>query len=239
MPASAPTPKPSPNVVEFWFDFVSAYSWLGAAQAEAFARENGVRFRLRPFVLGVALERLGRKAVAQVPASRGYAVFDVAREADRLGLRFVGPPEHPFVSLTALRAMVLHQDDERALALCTGLFRACWERGEDLTDAAVVRRIVADAGFDACADDAAFVARIKARETKDLLKHNTEEAIARGVFGAPFFFFDDEPFYGQDRLPQLAERAAGRPRLGADVLAAVARQAGVPIPGRRRDPSGA
>jgi 2-hydroxychromene-2-carboxylate isomerase len=192
--------------VDFWFDFVSGYSWIAMAEAEAFARDHAVTWRPRPFVLGVVLERCGREAIAQVGATRGYAVFDVARHAHRLGLQLRGPPEHPFLSLKALRAAALFQDTALGIPVAKALFDAAWEQNRDLTDTDVVVAAVASAGADA----ERLAERIAKKETKDLLRANTDAALAAGVFGAPFFHLEGEPFWGQDRLHLLAERLDGR-----------------------------
>lgn len=198
--------------VDFWFDLVSGYSWLAIARAADFAAEHGVQWRLRPFVLGAVLDRIGRRAIAQVESTRGYAVADVARLGRSMGLELNGPPRHPFQSVPALRAHALHQDSERSLPLARELFAAGWERNQDLTDVEVLKRCVAavDLPTDDL-EDALFSA-----EARTLLRSNTDEAGAAGVFGAPFFFLDGEPFWGHDRMPALAARLGGEPRLPAD-----------------------
>ncbi len=200
------------RLVDFWFDFVSGYSWIAMAEAEAFAQEHGACWRPRPFVLGVVLGRRGREAIAQVGSTRAYAVFDVARHAHRLGLRLAGPPEHPFVSLKALRATALFQDTDLGIPVARELFAAAWEHGRDLTDTAVVVDAVGSAG----ADTDGLADRITAPETKALLHANTDAALAAGVFGAPFFHLDGEPFWGQDRMALLAERLDGRDGLAPE-----------------------
>ncbi len=192
--------------VDFWFDFVSGYSWIAMAEAEALSRDYAVTWRPRPFVLGVVLERCGRQAIAQVGATRGYAIFDVARHAHRLGLQLRGPPKHPFVSLKALRAAALFQDTTQGVPVARALFAAAWEQNRDLTDTDVIVAAVASVGADADR----LAERVTAAETKDLLRANTDAALAAGVFGAPFFHLEGEPFWGQDRLRILAERLEGR-----------------------------
>jgi 2-hydroxychromene-2-carboxylate isomerase len=181
------------------------------AEAERFAAEHDIVWRLRPFALGPVLQRCGRRAIAQSASTRGYAVFDVARHAHALGLAMNGPPAHPFVSLKALRAHALHQDAPQSLALARELFAACWERGLDLTDSAVVVDCVAAVGLPV--DD--LTDRMDDPATKALLRANTDEALAAGVFGAPFFLHEGEPFWGHDRMPLLAARLQGAPGLPA------------------------
>ena len=78
-------------------------------------------------------------------------------------------------------------------------------RGEDVSQPAVVRAALDGAGL----DGAASIARADAPDVKDELRRRTDEAIARGVFGAPTFFVGDEMHWGQDRL-DFVERALGR-----------------------------
>ncbi|MEM7199255.1 MAG: 2-hydroxychromene-2-carboxylate isomerase [Planctomycetota bacterium] len=203
------TPASPPRPVDFWFDFVSGYSWLAIARAAAFASEHNVSWRLRPFVLGAVLQQRGRRAIAQEPSTRSYAIFDVARNAHALGLVMRGPTVHPFLSLKALRAHALHQDAPESLALARELFAACYERDEDLADTEVVTRCVSAVGLSTEGLDA----RLRDAATKTKLRENTDEAVALGVFGAPFFFFDGEPFWGHDRMPLLAARLDGAPGL--------------------------
>jgi hypothetical protein len=114
-------------------------------------------------------------------------------------------------------------DFERYLAT---IYEAMWKEGANLGDPAVLATTLAAAGFDA----EAFAALVGDPEVKARLVATTEEAVRRGVFGAPTFFVGDEMFFGQDRLDFVAEALAARARLarprgprGAQVAAAFSR----------------
>ncbi len=202
------------HTVTLHFDFVSPYSWLALMQVEEFGRRFGVQWVIRPVVYAALLDAAELVGPAEVPAKREYTAFDVHRCAHRLGLRPVGPPEHPFRSIEALRVACLHQDDPGGLRLAVRIADACWSDGQSLTDLAVLQEIVAATGFEAVE----LGRRIARPEVKNLLRTNTERAIARGVFGVPSFIHDDELYWGHDRLSHLADRLLGR---GPDNLAAV------------------
>lgn len=194
--------------VEFYFDFVSPYSWLALMQAERFAREHRVRWRLQPVVYAKLLDATGLVGPAEIDVKRQYTFHDVARAADAAGLPLAGPPAHPFRSLEALRVFCLFREDERALGLAVQLADAAWGAGRDLTDLAVLDSLVERAGL----DSTDLAARIRRPETKQALRESTESALRRGVFGVPSFVTGGELFWGHDRLPQLAGRLAGRLR---------------------------
>lgn len=191
--------------VDLYFDFVSPYSYLALTQVEAFAQRHGVRWGLQPVVYGALLDAHGLVGPAEVSAKRRYTFRDIARSASLLGIELVGPPAHPFRSLEALRCVCLFIDRPEALRLTVALSRACWGRGEDLTDAAVLAEVVARAGLPAADLDA----RIADPTVKRALRDRTEAALAAGIFGVPTFRYRDEIFWGHDRLSHLAARLSG------------------------------
>lgn len=210
--------------VEFCFDLISPYSWLALARAEAFAEEHDVRWLLRPVVYGAILDATGLVGPGEQRSKRRAMAADVARLAHGAGLRFTGPPAHPFRSLEALRTVCLFASDPRVLLLSRALAGACWEDGRDLTDVGVLTDIVGQVGLDA----ADLATRIGAPAIKAQLRSNTERAIAAGVFGVPTFLVDGQLFWGQDRLSMLADHLAGRlPSVDAAVAAFDARPRGI------------
>jgi 2-hydroxychromene-2-carboxylate isomerase len=192
--------------VIFYLDFISPYTWLALTQARTFGERHDVRWELRPVVYAALLDAHGLVGPVETPAKRRYTIRDVARSASALGLRLVGPPEHPFRSIEALRALTLFRDDPLALGLAVGLADAAWGEGRSLTDAAVLEDVVTSVGLDADR----LAERIAATGIKEALRRSTEEALDRGVFGVPTFVYDDELFWGHDRMEQLARRIAER-----------------------------
>ena len=194
------------RTVAFYFDFVSPYSYLALTQARRFEADHGVRFDVRPVVYAKLLDASGLIGPAEREAKRRYTFADVVRVAHRLSVPLVGPPTHPFRSLEALRALTLWREHERALDLAVALSSACWGRGRDLTDLAVIEDAVASTGLDA----SRLAARISDDAVKKALADATAAAVEAGVFGVPTFVVGAEMFWGQDRMFDLAEHLAGR-----------------------------
>lgn len=215
--------------VTLYFDAISPYAWLALMQAEAFAAEHGVAWRVRPVVYAKLLDANGLVGPAESPTKRRYTFEDVFRLAAVHGLAFKGPPQHPFRSLEALRAVWLFRDDPQALTLARTVVDGAWGRGLDLTDVGVLAELVAEAGC----DPSDLAQRLSDPETKAGLIASTQEALDARAFGVPTFVYAGEVFWGHDRLPLLAKRLAGElPPVPEQVGRILARPRGADRKGR-------
>lgn len=193
--------------VDLFFDLISPYSWLAMVRAEAFAEQHEVSFQLRPVVYAVLLNERGLIGPAEEPVKRRYTFIDVLRGARAAGRTMVGPPAHPFRSLSALRLVTsVLEDQQLAMELATALSVACWEAGRDLEDIRVLRDVAASCGLDV----SDLEARVSAPEVKAALHQSTDAALAQGVFGVPTFCYLGELFWGQDRMDMLGDVLQGR-----------------------------
>jgi len=193
-----------PKQADFFFDPISPYAWLAARSLERL-EDAGVQVRFVPVLFAGLLKAHGNLGPAEVPAKRLYLFRDVMREAARRGLSFTGPPGHPFNPLAALRMCTALGDDLERRRLALALMTACWERGEDVSDAAMLARLADEAGF----DGHGLLARAATPEVKLALVAATDAAIADGVFGVPTFRLDGELFWGGDRIEALLWRLEG------------------------------
>jgi len=216
--------------VAFYIDFISPYVWLALMQSHNFADEHGVEFELRPVVYGAMLDAHGLVGPAETAAKRRYTFQDVVRLARTRGLKFAGPPAHPFRSLEALRIEFLFREQPQALELAARLSNACWGEGRDLTDPDVRRDVVDAVGL----DSSDLEERIAAPDVKQGLRTMTENAIAEGVFGVPTFVHGNEMFWGHDRLDQLAASLSRQTSPYDEAEAFLSRPRGVDRPGAPR-----
>ncbi len=197
--------------IEFWFDFSSPYSYIASEWIDAVAARHGRTVNWRAMLLGASFQVSGLQPPINFPMKREYLVRDVLRSA-----AFAGVPARmpsPFPVATQFVARVFYwlqaEDPARAVAWAHAALRAYFTRNVDLSDAPQLKALCHEAGLDADAAEAAW----SDPAWKLALKTANEQAIAAGVFGAPFFFVDGEPFWGNDRQAQLeAWLAAGPPR---------------------------
>lgn len=188
--------------IEFYFDFASPYGYLGAQGIDAVAAKHGRRVDWRPFMLGAAFQTEGTQPLTSYPAKGKYSEHDFARTARRLDVPFSLPEGFPHATLAAARAYywLKDQDADKARDYARAVYRAYFGEGRKTYEAEVVADIAAET---IGADRGELLAAIQTPEVKEKLKTATFDALARGVFGAPFYFVDGEPFWGSDRLEQI------------------------------------
>ena len=193
----------SERVVEYFFDVGSPTSYLAWTRLPQIAAETGATIAWRPLLLGGVFKATGNASPVTVPAKGRWMNDDIRRCADRYGVPFRFNPHFPINTLTLMRGatgMQMRRPDDFARYL-EFVERAMWVEQKNLGDPAVLAATLAEAGFDA--DE--FVALVADPEVKAKLVATTEEAVARGVFGAPTFFVRDAMFFGQDRLDFVRE----------------------------------
>jgi 2-hydroxychromene-2-carboxylate isomerase len=191
--------------IEFYWDSASPYTYLAATQIEALAAQHGASVVWKPFLLGKAFEATGNRMPAAVPAKGKYLFKDVALWAQHYGVPFKFPKVFPVASLGSLRVACALADAEVG-RWALAVMQAYWTQDQDIGQPEVLKAVAASLGWDG--DD--LLARAQTQPVKDRLKANTDEAVQRGVFGAPSFFIGDTMFWGNDRFELMEGVLSGR-----------------------------
>lgn len=185
------------RTLEFYFDYGSPYSYLADTQVEAIAQRAGASLVRKPMLLGGVFKATGNHSPAELPQKSAWSGFDMPMWARHYGVPFQRNPFFPVNTLALMRGAAAAQIDGSFERYHPAMFKAMWVEGRNLNDMKEVASVLSAAGLDA----AKFGARIQDQDVKDRLKITTEEAVARGVFGAPTCFVDKMMFFGNDRLP--------------------------------------
>ncbi|MFL1494210.1 2-hydroxychromene-2-carboxylate isomerase [Pseudomonas antarctica] len=186
------------KTLEFFFDLGSPATYLAYTQLPALCAETDAQLVYRPMLLGGVFKATGNASPISVPAKGRYMFNDLARYAQRYNVTLQFNPHFPINTLVLMRAVTGMQmrHPERFQSIIDCLFRALWVEGRDLGDSAVVGSVLNEAGFNP--DE--VLALANEESVKAALKGNTEQAVQRGVFGAPSMFVGNQLFFGQDRL---------------------------------------
>jgi 2-hydroxychromene-2-carboxylate isomerase len=185
--------------LEFWYEFGSTYSYPAAMRIEPLAEKAGVELRWRPFLLGPIFKEFGwTDSPFNIYEAKGrYMWRDLTRICEGEGIPLKLPPvRFPQNGLEAARLALVGEGDGWTPAFTRAVFLANYAEQKDISDEETLGAILATLGVDA---DAAL-AEASTLPIKDRLKQQTDEAAARGIFGAPSFTIGDELFWGNDRL---------------------------------------
>ena len=187
--------------VEFFFDYGSPFSYLADTQLAALERHTGATVVYRPMLLGAVLKETGNASPITVPAKGRYMGVELHRWARRYGVPFAANKFFPINTMRLMRGAVAAQHAECFAEYHRVIYPAFWVDGANLGEPEVIRAVLDKAGLKADL----ILARIEEPDVKEHLRLNTEEAVRRGVFGAPTFFVGEEMFWGNDRLMFVEE----------------------------------
>jgi 2-hydroxychromene-2-carboxylate isomerase len=191
------------RTVQFLFDVGSPAAYLAFKRLPAICEQLGATLEWRPMLLGGVFQATGNQSPVNIPAKGRYLFTDLQRFARRHGIEFRQNPHFPINTLTLMRMATGLQmrEPQRLVAFVGAVYHAIWVDQRNMNDGAVVANVLREAGF----DPEALLALASDAAVKEQLKAQTQEAVARGVFGAPTFFVGEDMFWGQDRLDFVKE----------------------------------
>lgn len=188
--------------VEFFFDFGSPASYVAWTQLPMLLNRTGADAIYRPMLLGGVFKETGNTSPMTVKAKGAYVAVDLARCAKMLGVPLVYNSAFPVNTIAVMRGAIAAQEDGYFDEYAPAVWQGMWMDDKNMADPETIGSVLTAAGI----DQEKFAARIGEDSIKAKLRENTDEAVSRGVFGAPTFFVGDEMFWGQDRLDHV-ERA--------------------------------
>lgn len=194
--------------IDYFFTVLSPYVYLAGQRLEEIAARHGAEITYKPCDIGALFARTGGVALAdRHPSRKDYRAQELPRQARKLGMALNLQPAHwPVNPAPASYAIIAAQaaGGGDIGALVHGFARACWAGERDISQDEVVRDCLSAAGFDPALSDKGLLAGAETYAA------NLEEAVSRGVFGAPFYMVDTgQNFWGQDRLEDLDAHLAG------------------------------
>ena len=191
--------------LEFYFDFISPYSFLAHKQIRKIENEEGMKIIYKPVLLGGLHNLHGIKAPAFIPAKAKHMVRDCKLIAEKNNIRFKFNSYFPIRSLNLMRGVLVAEEDNIKKYYINNIFNTIWQDGLNMNDAIVVQKILQNLNV----NPKTFSLRTASSLIKDLLRKRTNEAYEKGVFGAPTFIVNNKIFWGQDRI-EFALREASK-----------------------------
>ena len=192
------------GVIEYFYSAHSAYAYLGAWELDRIARESGWEVAHRPFDFAPVMAAAGGRAFGE--RSRAHVDYFFGRElrrwAEWRGLPMISHRPTYHDNPLALANGVIIAAGKQAGPLSRAILKAHWRDDADIADPGTLIALAEGLGL----EGEALLEAAQSPGVQDQHRRNTEEAIARSVFGSPTYFVQGDMFYGQDRL-MMVERA--------------------------------
>lgn len=195
--------------IDYYLSTISPWCYLAGDRLEQIAAKHGASVTYRPLDVLQLFDRTGgTRPQARHESRLSYRAQELPRWSAYLRMPFrmdvpaTNMAPSSYAVIAAQEAATESGGDVGALV--RGFLAARFADGRDIADDAVIRDVLAQAGFDpALADKGLFVGA-------ETYERNLERAVEAGVFGTPFYIVDDgAKFWGQDRLDFLDRHLAG------------------------------
>lgn len=181
--------------IEFYFDFLSPYSYL----AWTWVRSTPYEFEFYPVSMATIIASYDTKGPAQIEPKRNYLFKDLLRATKMNNIPFTTPKHLPFNSLYALRLALIGTAGDKQKEIIDAIYRAGWEKGLDIGSDDVLKEILKEKNL--YSDD--LIEKMESKNARIELKANVERALQRELFGVPSFVVDGEMFWGYDSTKYL------------------------------------
>ncbi len=181
---------------EFYFDFASPYTFIAHKEIRKIEKENFVKMKYMPILVGGLLKLSGIKANADIPIKAKYMIKDCKLWAEKYKITFKFNNYFPINTLNLMRCVLVAEKKDIAPNFIDKVFDAIWKDGLNLNDNIIVEKLLKNLDQ----NPKTFLMEVVNPMIKDELKRRTDEAYNKGIFGSPSFIVNNKMFWGQDRL---------------------------------------
>jgi 2-hydroxychromene-2-carboxylate isomerase len=189
---------------DFYFDFVSPYSFLAHKEIRKIENKTGIKIRYKPILLGGLHNLHGIKAPAFIPAKARHMIKDCKLIAERNNVKFKFNSYFPIRSLNLMRGVLVAEEDNVKNYYIDNIFNTIWQDGLNMNDEIIIQKVIKNLNI----NPKTFSLRTTSSLIKDSLKNKTNDAYEKGIFGAPSFVSNNKIFWGQDRIEFALKEAS-------------------------------
>jgi len=182
--------------LDFYFDFVSPYSFLAHKEVQKLEKKNLIKVQYKPILLGGLHNLHGIKAPAFIPSKAKFMIRDCKLVAEKNKIKFTFNSYFPIKTVDLMRGVFIAREDEFESYYINKIFESIWRDGLNMNDQNIVDKILKNINI----NPKTFFLRASGQSVKNVLRKKTDEAFEKGVFGAPTFLVNKKIFWGQDRL---------------------------------------
>jgi 2-hydroxychromene-2-carboxylate isomerase len=189
---------------DFYFDFVSPYSFLAHKEIRKIEIKTGIKIIYKPILLGGLHNLHGIKAPAFIPAKARHMIKDCKLIAERNNVKFKFNSYFPIRSLNLMRGVLVAEEDNVKNYYIDNIFNTIWQDGLNMNDEIIIQKVIKNLNI----NPKTFSLRSTSSLIKNSLRNKTNEAYEKGIFGAPSFVSNNKIFWGQDRIEFALKEAS-------------------------------
>ena len=189
---------------EFYFDFISPYSFLAHKQIRKLEKKNSIKIKYKPILLGGLHNLHNIKAPAFIPAKAKFMIRDCKMIAEKNGVKFKFNSYFPIKTVNLMRGVFIAEEDDFKSFYVDNMFDSIWQNGFNMNDQNIIDKILKNIQV----NPKTFFLRSTTQNITEKLKNKTNEAYEKGIFGAPTFLINNKIFWGQDRLEFVIKEAS-------------------------------
>jgi len=183
------------NSIDFYFDFISPYSFLAHKRIRKIEKTENIKFTYRPILLGGLHDLTGITASAFINSKAKFMFRDCKMVSKKFNIKFKFNPLFPINSLNLMRGLLSVKNGLKNTYIDL-FFDAYWQDALNLNDEKIIFSILKKIKI----SKSNFLKNIRDQKIKDKLKQLTQNAYKKDIFGAPTFIVNKKIFWGQDRL---------------------------------------
>ena len=182
--------------IEFYFDFSSPYSYIGYKEIKLLEKKNKFKIKYMPIFLGGLHNSAGVTPAAFISLKSKYMVNDTKLISEKKNIKFIFNSYFPIKTVNFMRGALIAEKDNFEKIYIEKIFNSIWRDGLNMNDQTVINKVHKNMDL----NPETFMAKATDQKIKDRLRKVTEEALKKGIFGAPTFLVNKKIFWGQDRL---------------------------------------
>ncbi len=181
---------------DFYFDFVSPYSFLAHKEIRKIENREGIKIRYKPILVGGLHNLHGIKPPAFIPAKAKHMIKDCKLIALKNDVKFKFNSYFPIKTLNLMRGVFVAEKDNIKSYYIDSIFNTIWQDGLNMNDQIIIEKVLKNLNV----NPKTFILRSTSSNIKDSLRKKTNDAYEKGIFGAPTFVVNNKIFWGQDRI---------------------------------------
>ena len=189
------------KLIEFYFDFSSPYAYIGYKQLKLLEKKNSFKIKYMPVLLGGLHNSAGITPAAFINLKSKYMKEDTKLVSEKKNIKFIFNKYFPIKTVNFMRGVLVAEKENFEKIFIEKVFNAIWKDGLNMNDEIVINKVLKNMDL----NPEKFIEKISNQKIKDKLRKLTDDALKKGIFGAPTFIANGKNFWGQDRIEYAIE----------------------------------